>query len=488
MNKIVNLPNDLASIRINTPHDLADAQALAANLLDRFGFRLRRISHDLLTAVLMTNAYLQENKTLANVLFYISDTEWDSKKQIILSFRREIEPWKQPDAAAWRMKLVEELETYTHAMADDLIDNCIMHWGRAFISAKAEASAIEKYNDAQLIPKTIETPKPAIQIFELDTLSDGFGNLYSMTADKRANGLDILTRAQNDDGFRIIPDAEKAIEKLEAAKSEFENLIEPMARLQLDLVLAAAMPAQDFQITPMLLLGEPGIGKTHLATQLASVLGVKSEKISAGGGDASFQFTGSHPTWTSARPGIISELMAKSKYASPVLVIDEVDKIAGDSRYPVVPLLLDLLEPNTAKKFKDQFLDIKFDASRIICILTANTLDGIPPALLSRVDVFHIPRPGREQRRRIIEQTHAELCKKTEQQIVLEAGGIELLASRVDLDIRKLVRLVREAFARALQSKKTLAELMVPALEMPETESQKTEIRREPGGKEWKFH
>lgn len=373
-------------------------------------------------------------------------------------------------------------------MAEDLIDNCIMHWSRAFISAKAEASAAAEYNDAQLIPKAIEIPKSAIQIFELDTLSDGFNNLYSIAADKRANGLDILTRAQNDDGFRIIPDAEKAIEKLEAAKSEFENLIEPIARLQLDLVLAAAMPPQDFQITPILLLGEPGIGKTYLATQLARALGVKSEKISAGGGNASFQFTGSHSTWIGAQPGLIIELLAKSKHASPVLVIDEVDKMAGDSRYPVVPLLLDLLETNTAKKFKDQFLDIKFDASRLICILTANTLDGIPPALLSRVDVFHIPRPGREQRQRIIAQAHAELCAKTEKQIGLEAGGVELLASRLDLDIRKLMRLVREAFARALQAGGAVAELLVPALEMPGTESQKTEIGRKPEGKKWEFH
>lgn len=488
MNKSVNLPNELASIRINTPHDLADAQALASHLLDRIVFRLRRMSYDLLTAVLMSNAYTQEDKTLDNVLFFLTDPDWDSKMQIIYSFAHEKEPWQQPDAAAWRIKFTEKLSKYTHAMADDLIDNCIMHWGRAFISNKAGASADAEYSDAPLIPKAIEAPKSAIQIFKLDTLSDGFNNLYSIAADKRANGLDILTRAQNDDGFRIIPDAEKAIEKLEAAKSEFENLIEPIARLQLDLVLAAAMPPQDFQITPILLLGEPGIGKTYLATQLARALGVKSEKISAGGGNASFQFTGSHSTWIGAQPGSIIELLAKSKHASPVLVIDEVDKMAGDSRYPVVPLLLDLLEPNTAKKFKDQFLDIKFDASRIICILTANTLDGIPPALLSRVDVFHIPRPGREQRRRIIEQAHAELCDKSEKNIMLEPGGCELLANRVDLDIRKLTRLVREAFARALRDKNLLAELVVPGLLDAELEPAKPEMDSKPQVKKIKFH
>lgn len=89
MNKSVNLPNELASIRLNTNHDLADAQALASHLLDRIVFRLRRMSYDLLTAVLMSNAYTQENKTLDNVLFFLTDPDWDSKIQIIYSFAQE---------------------------------------------------------------------------------------------------------------------------------------------------------------------------------------------------------------------------------------------------------------------------------------------------------------------------------------------------------------------------------------------------------------
>lgn len=502
MNKDVNLPNELASIRINTPHDLADAQALASHLLDRKGarivFRLSQMSFDLLTAVLMSNAYTQENKTLDNVLFFLTDPDWDNKIQIIYSFAHEKEPWQQPDAAAWRAEFIEELSTYTHEMAADLIDNCTMHWHGAFILAKHEPIVISKssgetfataeYTAIPLIPKALEIPKSTIQIFKIRAVADAFNTFYGMKEDRRGNAGLILEKAQDEDGFRTIPDAAAAIKKLEQAKIKFENLAAPIDRLQLDLVLAAAMPAQDFRITPILLLGEPGIGKTYLAMQLARALGVKSEKISAGGGNASFQFTGSHPTWMGSCPGSIIKLLASSKSASPVLVIDEVDKLSNNSQYPVTPLLLDLLEPNTANKFKDQFLNLEFDASRLICILTANTLDGIPPALLSRVDVFHIPRPGREQRRRIIQQAHADLCTKSEKDIMLEPGGCELLANRVDLDIRKLTRLVREAFARALRDKNLLAELVVPMLETPAAESQETDVGCAPEGKTWKFH
>ena len=334
MNKSVNLPNELASIRLNTNHDLADAQALAAHLLERkharIVFRLRQMSFDLLTAVLMTNAYTQENKTLDNVLFFLTDPDWDNKIQIIRSFAYPKEPWQQPAAAAWHAEFTEELSTYTHEMAADLVDNCQMHWHGAFILAKHEeiiipesdagAFATAEYTVVPLIPKAIEMPKSAIQIFKMKDLADASNTFYAIKEEKRGNAGLILNKAQDEDGYRTIPDAAAAIEKLEQAKKQFENLAEPIDRIQLDLILAAAMPPQDFHITPILLLGEPGIGKTYLAMQMADALGVKSEKISAGGGNASFQFTGSHSTWTGARPGLIIELLANSESTSPVLV------------------------------------------------------------------------------------------------------------------------------------------------------------------------
>jgi ATP-dependent Lon protease len=289
----------------------------------------------------------------------------------------------------------------------------------------------------------------------------------------------------------VVPDACKASAKLEEAKARFENLVEPIASLQRDLVLAAAMDPDEFRITPILLLGDPGIGKTYLATQLAEALGVATDKISAGGAQGGFQLTGSHTSWMGSRPGSIVALLAEDKSASPVMVIDEVDKIGASVQYPVLPVLLDLLDTNTAKKFKDQFFDMEFDASRVIFILTANSLDGVPPALLSRVEVFHVPRPERAQRLRIIRETNADLCIKTKRQITMDEGTCEVLASRMDLDIRKLVRLVREAFAKAMQFDQTLVELVLPpALDAPEFagDVDGSDVARKPAGKKWKYH
>jgi len=184
-------------------------------------------------------------------------------------------------------------------------------------------------------------------------------------------------------------------------------------------------------------------------------------------------------------------LLAEDKSASPVMVIDEVEKIGTSAQYPLLPVLLDLLEPATAKRFKDQFLELEFDASRMIFVLTANSLEGIPPALLSRVEVFHVPRPERAQRLRIIRETHADLCTKTKKQISMDEGNWEVLASRTDLDLRKLVRLVREAFGKALQSNRTVAEMVLPmdfdVREVADAVND-SDVARKPAVKTWGFY
>lgn len=125
------------------------------------------------------------------------------------------------------------------------------------------------------------------------------------------------------------------------------------------------MDPKRFRITPTLLLGDPGIGKTFLASELAKGLGGSTEKISAGGMQGGFQLTGSHSIFTSAKYGQVFKALAEGKTTSPVFVIDEVDKFGLDERYPILPVLLDLFEHDTACCFKDEFLEMNFDASRI---------------------------------------------------------------------------------------------------------------------------
>ena len=303
--------------------------------------------------------------------------------------------------------------------------------------------------------------RDTIQVFSAQALEKAIVTFSDMHADRKAAGARVLEQARTTYGRRLLPDAQQAIKNLETKKREFENLLQPIERLQEDLVLASVMPAQEFRLSPILLLGDPGIGKTYLASQLAQALGVPSEKISAGGAQGGFQLTGSHGGWSGAKPGMVAALLAKSDSASPVLVIDEVDKIQ-DGRYPFLPVLLDLLDAGTAKRFRDEYFEMEFDASRIIVVLTANDISKVPPPLLSRVEVFTVPAPQPEQRLRIIDQTMANLSKKTGHAIAFAPGVAQRLAERMDIDLRQLIRLVRASFATALQAGDKVARLKTP--------------------------
>lgn len=443
-------PSELDCIRLNTNDDLADADVLASKILKKAKTSLdgatAAFSKDLLTAVLLQVAYTEKVRTLKAIPEYIVDPGWDSSKQMLYSLWNSKSAFSQKEARLWHGRFVKRINVLSDERAESLVNRCHAHWQAALTCNVIKKSA---------------KPRASIQIFNPDATDKAIEALGDIKDDRKAGGDRALENARMHDGFRSVPDTVKASAQLEKAKSQFENLIEPIDRLQVDLALAGAMPPEEFRITPILLLGDPGIGKTYLAMQLAQALGVGMEKISAGGAQGGFQLTGSHSSWTGSRPGSLFVLLAESKFATPIVVIDEVDKI-HDSQYPVLPVLLDLFEPNTSARFKDEFFGMEFDASRIIFVLTANSVDGVPHPLLSRVETFNIPRPEPEQRLRIIKREAEQLRFKTKYQIELDECTSQTLATRTDLDLRKTTRLVREAFTRAMQSGDDIARLLVP--------------------------
>ena len=452
----------LPKIRVQTDHDIADAVSFAQELLADVEPPVllpAQLSQDLLAAVLMETAYEAEGNGMDDVLHYLDDPLWDSPKQMLLSFGSS-KFFDQKAAAAWLKRFqqehIESLWDESDQSLKEVIRAAKLHWSTALGKAQQEIA-----DDHQ--PAAAEAQKPArtIRVFHPQAMAKTATALREIASEKRAAGVRILEQANATHGNRTLPDAREASTNLDAKKIDFENLLQPIERLQTDLVLAAAMQAQDFRISPLLLLGEPGIGKTFLANQLAQALGVPTAKISAGGAQGAFQLTGSHSTWTNAKPGMVAALLAKSASAAPVLVIDEVDKIHED-RHAFLPVLLDLLDAGTAKCFRDEYFEMEFDASHIIVVLTANDINKVPPPLLSRVEAFTVPAPQPEQRLRIIAQTMADLSDKTGHHITFAAGIAERLAERMDIDLRQLTRLVRASFATALHAGDKVARLKTP--------------------------
>ena len=316
----------------------------------------------------------------------------------------------------------------------------------------------ERPSTAEQQAQPLQRPKPRhVQIFDLEALEQARERLRAGERDQQRYGLTLLDQAKSDGGYRALPRLRSALNRLDASRPLFGNLREPIEKLKIDLTLVSAMRSKDFRIRPMLLTGQPGVGKTQFALKLAEILGVPMQKWSAGSAQAGFQLTGGDGAWRSARPGMIFEMLAKGTSAAPVFVLDEVDKISSDNRYSVTAVLLDQLEAGTARTFEDSFLRATFDASRVVHVLTANDPDAVPPALLSRVELFDIPPPAAEQRLQIILSEAQRLRRATGYRIELDIHAAEALAERCDLDLRRTQRLVADAFATAMASGKLIA-------------------------------
>ena len=302
----------------------------------------------------------------------------------------------------------------------------------------------------------------SVQIFTQDTIRATKKYCAGLEGEqfKRVEPL-VLSMARNN-GYRRLPDLENGLQRLFELRDQFDNLSDVIDRLAGDLTIACAMAPENFHVNPVLIVGQPGIGKTMLAQGLAKAINTTMFKISAGTAQAAFQLCGSAAQWGNSQPGSIVRVLADGDCAAPIMIIDEVDKMVNDDRFSTTPILLDILEPTTAQVFSDEFLQARFDASRLITILTANNIDRVPGPLLSRVEVLEVPAPAPPQRLRIIENEMTTLCAKTNTQITLSKSDAVQLAERTDLDLRKTTRIVRDSFAVALSEKSEVAVLRIP--------------------------
>ncbi|MBC5781932.1 AAA family ATPase [Ramlibacter sp. USB13] len=155
------------------------------------------------------------------------------------------------------------------------------------------------------------------------------------------------------------------------------------------------------EITPMLLLGPPGIGKTHFARQLADLLGTGMSLVPMSSMTAGWLLSGASSQWKGAKPGKVFEAIVDGQYANPVIVVDEIDKASADAQYDPLGSLYGLLEHDTAGAFMDEFAEVAIDASQVIWIMTANDERCIPEPILNRMNVFEIDAPSHEQARAI---------------------------------------------------------------------------------------
>ena len=163
------------------------------------------------------------------------------------------------------------------------------------------------------------------------------------------------------------------------------------------------------EITPLLLLGPPGVGKTHFARELSQLLGTGMGYVSMSSMTAGWLLSGASSQWKGARPGKVFETLVDGPYANPVMVVDEIDKAGGEHAYDPLGALYSLLEHDTAGHFTDEFAEVPVDASQVIWVATANDERAIPDPILNRMNVYEVQAPDRDAARQIAVRLYAAI-------------------------------------------------------------------------------
>ena len=241
-------------------------------------------------------------------------------------------------------------------------------------------------------------------VYNLDEVSQRLDKLPEQDHEHlRATYARMLVKGS--ERFQVKPGGLPAMDRLYEELPNFGLVLDDIRRQ-----LALCQDSGDaLEITPMLLLGPPGIGKTHFARQIAQLLGTGLGFVSMSSLTAGWILSGSSSQWKGSRPGKVFETLVDGAYANPVMLVDEIDKARAEQAYDPLGALYSLLEQDTAGQFTDEFAEVAIDASQFIWLATANDERGIPAPILNRLKVFELDAPDIDAARAIALRLYQQL-------------------------------------------------------------------------------
>jgi ATP-dependent Lon protease len=242
------------------------------------------------------------------------------------------------------------------------------------------------------------------KVYDLDRVETALSELADSASEALRATYEKMLKVGNL-RFCVKPNRMPSIDALLGALPNFAEPLEDVRRQ-----LALCLETEDrLELMPILLLGEPGIGKTHFAKALSRLLGTSYQYVAMSSLTAGWILSGASSQWKYAKPGKVFETLVNGSYANPVIVIDEIDKASGDTQYDPLGALYALLEHETAQTFIDEFAEIPINAGQVIWIATANDERAIPEPILSRMSVYEIMPPDRDGARRIAQAIYDEI-------------------------------------------------------------------------------
>jgi ATP-dependent Lon protease len=190
--------------------------------------------------------------------------------------------------------------------------------------------------------------------------------------------------------------------------------------------------------SPILLLGSPGLGKTHFSNEVAKVVGSMMTLIPVSSLSAGWIISGSAAQWKDAQMGKVASALLNGASLSPVIVLDEIDKKSEGNNDPL-GALYPLLEYQTAKEFVDEYLEFPIDASNVIWVATANSLNTIPEPILDRFVVFDVARLSKEETIKVAQNIFIDLTRGLTPQ-TLSPEILEILQDKTPRQIKQVLK------------------------------------------------
>lgn len=355
--------------------------------------------------------------------------------------------------------LRDDIRRRDDAVTDALIGQAVAH-GSPVSSGAAGRAAAEpaRAREDALAPRSPPTKecdgRPCVRVLDE-------GELRAMTATPRAS---IAIKAALRRSMSRTADWHRDWRtRLAVLEDEMPNFGAALAHVRRHIALAEAA-GRPARVPPLLLLGTPGMGKTRFARRLAEALAVPSEMLSYAEPSAGSRLLGDDASWSDAQQGLLWRAIVGGTAANPVVFLDELDK-AGMVRSSATGELdtrgelLGVLEPETARRAREQSLRVHFDASHVLFVAGANSITAIPTPIVSRFELINVPQPTARQRMAIAKTVAREVLCDAPRSMTLARDLLPALAPHSPRVQRRLLFAAVAATVEAGRSEVTLDDL-----------------------------